>query len=672
MPHKPQPLLPVVCGIALLGSCIGAWELVITRHASMLFFYDIAYLVLAICLLAIGAGAFMAARFTTSFSILTIVAIGLVSIPVAAISLYFSEAAWWLCLFAVPFMIFGYASTLAFNRANARQLTHQLYAVEIISVVIGITLIGPYLALPHAPLNVLGDIGITNHLRDTVQRESLVQHQWQTSPYARTDFVWTENQDVAYAFTDGMFVTRAVRWNGKDPEFSNPEVEQLATLKRLAMQAARRDRIALLGAGAGFDVAVALQEGAVEIDAVEINAATLAFARSQSDWTGAPFAHSAVNTHVAEARRFMEQTDAQYDHINLTLLQTSPASGRGRHHVDARVLTVEAIQTYAGKLKPTGTISIIQNSELLAQKTFTTLQKALAKQSGFVIHVIRLPPTETYNPFSYLLLATQSPDLATYKNNLQALINASVAEVYQPEPTAVTATDNQPFFFESNSPYFYQPVILVALTCLIFAILMTRGRKETAHRSTSASAFLIGAAIMCFQVLVLYRNQSALGYPVMSLSLSLAALIGGTTMGALLFSGNRQLSWVVSVVAAVAGMLLFTLFSGQLVAQVAGRDLETAAVITAAFTFVCSIPQGLPFLLLLQQSHQLTETLGHGEGIVIGYDGLGGIAGVSAGTLLAMLLGFYSLGWTACLLLLLALAAGNTQSSPVSTTHHRR
>ena len=60
---------------------------------------------------------------------------------------------------------------------------------------------------------------------------------------------------------------------------------------------------------------------------------------------------SPVHIHLAEARRFMAASNDRWDHINLTLLQTSPAIGRGRSHVDGQVLTVEAVQTYLNHLR---------------------------------------------------------------------------------------------------------------------------------------------------------------------------------------------------------------------------------------------------------------------------------------------------------------------------------
>ena len=91
----------------------------------------------------------------------------------------------------------------------------------------------------------------------------------------------------------------------------------LARLKRLALLsgtgagtgggtgAGGPDRVLLLGAGAGFDMALALQAGAQHIDAVEINPQTIEFGRELDPWAGGVLSDPKVHIHLAEARRFV-------------------------------------------------------------------------------------------------------------------------------------------------------------------------------------------------------------------------------------------------------------------------------------------------------------------------------------------------------------------------------
>ena len=54
------------------------------------------------------------------------------------------------------------------------------------------------------------------------------------------------------------------------------------------------------------------------------------------------------------------------------------------------------------------------------------------------------------------------------------------------------------------------------------------------------------------------------------------------------------------------------------------------------------MPTGLPFLAVIQSCRSVA---GHGEGLAIGCDGLGGIIGAAGATVVAMTMGFNMLGW---------------------------
>ena len=55
-PSKPHHLVTVLA-LAAAAILLGAWELTITRLASVLYFFDLTYLALAVCLFGLGAGA---------------------------------------------------------------------------------------------------------------------------------------------------------------------------------------------------------------------------------------------------------------------------------------------------------------------------------------------------------------------------------------------------------------------------------------------------------------------------------------------------------------------------------------------------------------------------------------------------------------------------------------
>ena len=196
-------------------------------------------------------------------------------------------------------------------------------------------------------------------------------------------------------------------------------------------------------------MALALQHGAGVIDPVEVNPQTIGFAKSLESWTGGVLSNPRVNLHINEARRFTTQHEQRWDHINLTLLQTSPSTSRGFSHVDARVLTREAIRTYLQHLNPGGVLAIIQNSPLLAERTRTTAASVIDSNDQVLEWQL---PTEDHadNPFNHLILVRNETFTALEIEQLNIVASSIGVEqksTGQSENTPIT-TDDQPFLFE--------------------------------------------------------------------------------------------------------------------------------------------------------------------------------------------------------------------------------
>ncbi len=293
-----NPLL-LAAAMAGAGLVLGAYELALTRLASVLFFHDLAYLCLAIALLALGVGGLLVRRRAPDFSALLRLVGGLVlTIPAAWWALTSADTAWGLGVFAVPFGLFGAASAMAFRLAASARLRARIYAAEVAGAVLGLVVAGPAV-LTVLDMPALDGPGVQTHLRATAAREGVRSHRAVTTSYARTDLLRTDRDDVAYAFTDGMFVARSVAWDGRRPTFASAAIERLARLKRLPYALAPRGDVLLLGAGAGFDIAVALQAGVARVVAVEVNPEVVAFARRRDALAGRLFARPMVRMLVA-------------------------------------------------------------------------------------------------------------------------------------------------------------------------------------------------------------------------------------------------------------------------------------------------------------------------------------------------------------------------------------
>jgi len=154
-------------------------------------------------------------------------------------------------------------------------------------------------------------------------------------------------------FTDGEAM-RAITAASEDPA-------RLAflseTTSALAYRIARPRSVLVPGAGGGFEILRAVEAGAAEVDALELDPEiarllTADFREFTGDLVGRP----AVALHQAEARGFLSATGRRYDLIQLSLAGGT-GSGLGGMSED-HVHTVEAFRLYLDHLAPGGFLSM--------------------------------------------------------------------------------------------------------------------------------------------------------------------------------------------------------------------------------------------------------------------------------------------------------------------------
>jgi spermidine synthase len=117
------------------------------------------------------------------------------------------------------------------------------------------------------------------------------------------------------------------------------------------------ERVLVVGAGTGNDVAAALRHGALHVDAVEIDPAILAIGRAAHP--EAPYASPRVETIVDDARSFVRRARSQYDVIVYGLLDSHTLlAGLTNVRLDSYVYTVEALREARARLAPEGVLSL--------------------------------------------------------------------------------------------------------------------------------------------------------------------------------------------------------------------------------------------------------------------------------------------------------------------------
>jgi hypothetical protein len=111
--------------------------------------------------------------------------------------------------------------------------------------------------------------------------------------------------------------------------------------------------VLIIGAGTGNDVAVALDQGARHVDAVEIDPVLQRLGRDHHP--NRPYADPRVSVHIDDGRAFMERTDRHYDLIILALTDSATiVTGQSALRLENYLFTTEALKQARSLLKPTG------------------------------------------------------------------------------------------------------------------------------------------------------------------------------------------------------------------------------------------------------------------------------------------------------------------------------
>ncbi|MDP2762379.1 MAG: SAM-dependent methyltransferase, partial [Sideroxyarcus sp.] len=143
-------------------------------------------------------------------------------------------------------------------------------------------------------------------------------------------------------------------------------------------------RVLVLGAGAGSDVLQALYHGSAAVDAVELDRNVTGLVQQRfRDFVGKLYEQPGVQVYEAEARGFVNSSDARYDLIQVALLDSFGTASAGLYGLSENYLyTVEALQTYLGRLTPGGMLAVTRWLTLPprdALKLFATAAVALER-----------------------------------------------------------------------------------------------------------------------------------------------------------------------------------------------------------------------------------------------------------------------------------------------------
>ncbi len=291
------------------------------------------------------------------------------------------------------------------------------------------------------------------------------------------------------------------------------------------------NRVLIVGAGSGNDVAAALRAGAKHVDAVDIDSAIIEMGRLHHPER--PYDDPRVTTIVDDARNAFKQLPQQsYDAVVFGLLDSHTQLGISSIRLDNYVFTQESFSAAAELLRPDGTLVL---SAVTAADWFRDRYGAMLEHAcGAPVMQQRFAPVTVYRC-----------QVKVEDSNPGATGEAIGAPV-----------DDWPFPYLPDRGIPLSYIIVVAfLVAASLYWLRRNGIGAIDVTPTNAHMFFLGAAFLLMEVYAINR----------------LALVFGTT-------------WIVSAVS--IGAMLIEILAANLVVTVVRVDLRPYAYLVLALLLV--------------------------------------------------------------------------------------
>jgi SAM-dependent methyltransferase len=233
----------------------------------------------------------------------------------------------------------------------------------------------------------------------------------------------------------------------------------------------RPERVAIVGAGSGNDVAAALRMGASHVDAIEIDPAIVYLGRAYHPEH--PYDDPRVNVIVNDARNFFRTAHQQYDLIIYGVLDSHTALSHASNlRVDSYVYTREGITEAFNLLKPDGVMSIsfALPNESLGFKLSHILSgipgagKPLAVRVGYDSKTTTAFVTQRGRDIAL-------PDANAFAAFGFADVSAHFAQAY---PEESIPTDDWPFFYMITRTYPVSYMLALGMVLLLSVVFVRK------------------------------------------------------------------------------------------------------------------------------------------------------------------------------------------------------
>ncbi|MBR0754587.1 hypothetical protein JQ604_20575 [Bradyrhizobium jicamae] len=231
------------------------------------------------------------------------------------------------------------------------------------------------------------------------------------------------------------------------------------------------ERVAIVGAGSGNDVAAALRMGASHVDAIEIDPA-IAFLGKRYH-PEHPYDDPRVTLHINDARNFFRTAHQKYDLIIYGVLDSHTSLSHASNlRVDSYVYTREGITEAFRLLKPDGVMSIAfaLPNESLGFKLSHILQGIPGAGRPLAIRVGYDSKTTT----AFVAQNGRDVSLADPGGHAKFGFADVSAHFAQPYPAESIPTDDWPFFYMIARTYPVSYMVALGMVLLLSTMFVRR------------------------------------------------------------------------------------------------------------------------------------------------------------------------------------------------------
>jgi len=699
-------------GIALASFSALLLELALTRLFSVVLFYHFAFLAISIALLGLGAGGVFAHLWKAQlniFSTRTIAAfssaLNAMLIPAALVIVlhvpvslrltggnFLRLTAIYSCA-AIPFFLTGLQLSVIFARESSR--ISRMYGADLmggalacVAVVPLLNWLGgpnailfsglvsacaaviwsPTLGLRRAAVGILAGLTLLIALNawrsfiDVVWAKGLRQEnvefsRWNAISRVEVDRNPDGSRMIVIDADASTYIMNAdpVKWEGSGWQ------ENLMTAPPAIVNVLRpHGDYAIIGPGGGPDVLRAVANGSHSVTGIEINPiiANTIMRQRYADFAYHLYERPDVNIQVGDGRSFIRNANANFDVVQMTLVDTWASTAAGAFALSENSLyTVQAFREYFEHLKPDGILSItrwefsqprealrvlsvaiealhelgvndpaslfvvVSQDELdedgihvgvLAKKTaFTTEEEATVRK-----HINGHPPLQLlYAPSER---SSSIPGAAPFANLIKSNNPAVFSESYAYNVRPVT--DDAPFFFFTMKPGRLLPAIgdrhamdwkvnlgvavllmllvisvLAVLAFLIVPLIAVQGSRQ--HTGPLLYFVAVGLGYILVEVTFIQRFVLFLGYPTYALTVVVFLMLLSSGAGSI--ASGKWLSvtsrvWL-PLGAVVAALLLYIGVLPRILEGLVGAAFVTKLVISGLLLVPLGFLMGMPF-----------------------------------------------------------------------------